>query len=38
MKKGIVIILVILLTIGAGFIIPIMINKDVGGANNRRSM
>ncbi|ABN52597.1 MAG TPA: hypothetical protein DEF39_12775 [Hungateiclostridium thermocellum] len=34
MKKGIVIILVILLTIGAGFIIPIMINKDVGGANN----
>ncbi|HOM03220.1 MAG TPA: hypothetical protein PLH43_10375 [Acetivibrio sp.] len=37
MKKGIVVVLVILLTIGAGFVVPIMINRDVGRANNQPS-
>lgn len=35
MKKVIVVVLVVLLTIGSGFIIPIMINRDVGSVNNR---
>ncbi|GAE87080.1 hypothetical protein [Acetivibrio straminisolvens] len=35
MKKGIVVILVVLLTIGAGFIVPVMMNRDVGGVNNK---